>query len=111
MLFRSGLDCKIAEPECDDGTLPSVNPITECWTGGCAPVDACDVVPDCASCPADEACIEQVTHFGPRYSCTPIDPSCPGFASCACMGDAVCISPFDTCTDAGGGLSCSCPVC
>jgi hypothetical protein len=102
--------CDDVPPDCADGTLPSVDADQSCWTGMCVPAEACDVVPDCASCPDDEVCIERVTHFGPIHSCSPIDPSCDGSASCGCM-DEVCVSPFDLCSDVAEGISCGCPVC
>lgn len=97
-------------PPCPDGSLPSIDTDTGCWSGLCVPAEACDVVPTCADCPDDEACVELYTHFGPVASCSPVDPSCGGAASCACM-DALCTSPFDSCSETPDGLGCSCPVC
>ncbi len=100
-------------PKCPEGQAPRV--VDECW-GNCVPVEYCDVVPSCDDCGQDEVCIEAVTQLGPSFTCEPIPPSCEGAPSCDCMGEEVCIVPFDVCNDgiepkSGSEISCSCPTC
>lgn len=106
----SAVSCDSLPPECPDGFVPSTDPDGGCWTNVCVPAELCDVVPSCADCPEDEACVEYVAQLGPVAHCSPIPEECGGTPSCACMAE-VCVSPFDACGDAPDGLSCGCPVC
>lgn len=101
--------CDSLPPECPDGTLPSVDPLASCWSGDCVPAAFCDVVPDCADCPDDEVCVQNISQI-PTFTCSPIPAACDGTPSCACMGE-VCVSPFDVCGDGDGTISCACPAC
>lgn len=100
--------CDALPPECPEGMLPTIE--GACWSGLCVPAALCDVVPDCAACPEDEACVQFVSQL-PVTRCSPIPPACDGVPSCGCMGDDVCESPFDLCNDIDGAISCDCPVC
>lgn len=107
---RSDALCDAEPPECPLGQAAPLDPQSGCWTGGCVPAELCDVVDDCADCPADEACIGFIAHI-PSYQCTPIPEACNGAASCECLG-TLCVSPFDSCGPSdNGGLSCGCDVC
>ena len=102
--------CDMPTPECPDGTLPEVTPEGDCWTGACAPLEACDGVPSCEYCTEDEACIEIQTEAAPVYECEPLAEDCGGTPSCACLPEA-CEAPYDTCTDEKGPIVCSCLAC
>lgn len=102
--------CDSVPPSCNEGFFPGVDPDASCWTGGCVPAEACDVVPDCGGCPEGEACVQYSTQLGPQFHCSPIPEDCNGAPSCACMSEA-CVAPFDSCSDGPDGISCSCPVC
>jgi hypothetical protein len=107
----SKVTCKVAQPACQAGEVPSVN--GTCW-GPCIAATECSVVTNCSDCDAaSEACVRYVTQLGPEHHCVPLPPECGTAASCACMGAAVCIDPFSTCNDESGAstLACSCPVC
>lgn len=102
--------CDENPPDCPEGALPSA--AAGCWTGQCVPPQACDVVPDCSWCADDETCVQQATQIGLWSSCEPIDPSCDGSPSCACMGDAICQNPYECSEAVGSGeIGCVCPVC
>jgi hypothetical protein len=100
--------CDSLPPPCPEGWLPEVS--MGCWAGGCVPAEACDVVPDCSWCGANEACLEIVAGVGTWSACAPIPPECDGTPTCACLGEA-CPMPFDSCAEGDEGLSCSCPNC
>jgi len=104
------VSCESKPPACGDGNLPGVDPDTMCWTGDCVPAEFCDVVSSCADCAPDEVCVEMVAQL-PTVTCSPIPEACEGVPSCACMGDDVCVSPFDLCSDDQGTITCSCPAC
>ncbi len=104
------ITCDAPTPECPEGTLPEVTPEGDCWTGACAPLEACDGVPSCEYCTEDEACIEIQTEVAPVYECEPLGKDCAGTPSCACLPDA-CEAPYDTCTDEKGPIVCSCLEC
>lgn len=106
------LACDQPAPDCPEGQLPSVDDDASCWTGACVNADLCDIVPGCSWCAPEEACVLASTQIAPLYSCWPIDPSCDGEPSCACMAE-VCTDPF-MCGEPGAGehdLGCFCPVC
>ncbi len=107
--------CDAPPPECPRGTLPEVGPaggnVGGCWTGACIPVAACDQVPGCEYCEADEACVQTVTQIGASYSCRAVPEACNGAPTCACMPPDTCEAPFDTCFDGDGGIQCECPAC
>ena len=102
--------CDLPTPKCPDGQLPSVE--DDCFTGNCVPVEACNTVPDCSWCGPGETCVGTATQIGLFSSCEPIDPSCDGMPTCACMGE-VCTNPFMCGEDPGeeDPLGCFCPVC
>jgi hypothetical protein len=105
-----GVTCDSVPPSCQAGFFPGVDPEANCWTGGCVPADACDVVPDCADCPEGEACVQYDTMFGPDLHCAPIPAACDGTPSCACMSEA-CVEPFGSCGDGPDGMRCACEGC
>ncbi len=102
--------CDQDPPNCSPGDLPVVD--GGCWSGGCVPAKACDVVPDCTYCQEGEACVQQVTQPGLKFSCQPIPVACGADGpDCDCAGAEYCPTPFDLCDDAGDAISCSCPRC
>jgi hypothetical protein len=104
------VSCDAPTPGCEDGFLPEV--ADGCWTGNCVPTEACDVVPDCSYCQADDTCVELQTQLGNVYECTPTPESCGGEPDCACIGE-VCEEPFQ-CADevaSAGDISCVCLAC
>lgn len=103
--------CDSLPPDCADGTLPEVGPGGGgCWTGACIPIAACDPLPSCDYCDETEACVAIETQQGIVYSCRALPEDCMGTATCECMPDT-CEAPFDTCADADGQITCSCPAC
>jgi hypothetical protein len=86
-------------------------PNGSCWTHGCVPIAACNVVPSCADCPKSQMCVIDETIQGQKHRCEPIPPECMGAPTCACAGDACDTPPYDTCAENQNGLLCSCPNC
>jgi hypothetical protein len=109
---ESQITCDALTPMCPPNYVPGVTEDGTCWTGGCVPINLCDVAPSCASCDEFEGwfCATDVTQLGLKPHCEPIPPGCEGEVTCACAG-AFCVEPFDTCGDELEGLSCTCPVC
>lgn len=108
----AGVFCDDPQPDCPDGTLPSVTEDGNCWTGNCVPAEACDVVPDCTWCSDADTCVQTATQLGFFYACWPTNLECAAGPSCDCMGE-VCTDPF-ICSDPAAGpaeLGCVCPVC
>lgn len=103
--------CDVPTPGCEDGLLPEVTPDGSCWTGACVPVEACEGVPSCDYCEADETCVTTETQVGPLYECVPVPDACMGTPTCECMPPQTCEAPFDTCSDDEGTIDCSCPAC
>lgn len=107
---ESTVVCDAPTPICPAGQLPHV---TEgCYSGLCVPVEACRTVPSCATCPTGQACVSSQSFFE-SFSCVPVDPSCGGTPTCACMGDEACSTPFicsgESATEPR--ISCVCPTC
>jgi hypothetical protein len=100
--------CDVPPPECEDGFLPSTT--RGCWTGDCVPVEACDVVPDCAVCPEGQTCIPLLAKGPFGFMCSPIAPECAGTPTCACMPE-VCPEMFSGCFDTDDGVQCECLNC
>lgn len=105
--------CNSKPPVCDPGKVPSIK--DNCW-GPCVPATECAGVSGCSDCTGPlQTCvtIETQTGDGPESHCVSIPKGCEGNPTCECMGDSVCASPFDTCTDFSGqkGMLCSCPNC
>jgi hypothetical protein len=106
--------CASLPPECPEGTLPEVGNGGGgggCWTGLCIPVEACDPLPGCEFCDADEACVETASQLGTSYSCRPLPDECGGVPTCECMPPDTCTAPFDACMDVDGAVQCSCLAC
>lgn len=99
--------CDSLPPECPEGTLPEVGPGGACWSGACIPVEACDPVPGCETCGADQACVETTTQQATTYSCRALPDECGGVATCECMPADTCAAPTDTCADMDGLIQCS----
>ncbi len=104
------VSCDAPPPVCPAGETGAV--VGGCW-GGCIPVTECAAVDDCAVCAAAGAvCVVEIAQLGPVYHCVETPPACGTSPDCACMGDSVCLAPFDSCSDAGPGrIDCSCPTC
>lgn len=103
-----GVVCNSLPPNCEPGFLPGV--ANNCWSGNCVPVEACNVVPSCDECPADQTCIELIAKGPGGFKCSPIAPDCAGTPTCACMPD-VCPPPFEGCFDIEDGIRCECLNC
>jgi hypothetical protein len=100
--------CDSVEPVCPDGQTASV--VGTCW-GQCVDATECATVAECGQCGAMQACVTEVTQLGLLRHCVQLPGECGGAPTCACLGPAVCLAPFDTCSTSGEGLSCSCPSC
>lgn len=101
--------CLAFPPDCPEGFFPGVD--GECWSGACIPAEICNVVPDCASCPAEWMCVNDIPFGPPIHHCEPLPADCPGEPDCTCAG-AVCTDPFTFCADPGGNeLNCECVDC
>lgn len=102
--------CLAFPPDCPEGQLPGVD--GNCWSGACVPAEICNVVPDCALCPADEwMCVSYIPFGPPIMSCEPIPADCMGEPDCTCAG-AVCTDQFTFCADPGGNaINCECVDC
>lgn len=102
--------CKAAQPDCPQGQIPETTP--DCWTGECVPAEHCDRVPDCALCPGDWMCVQDVA-FGPQGwpRCEPVPAACGGAVDCDCVGPEVCVEPFTFCAAQGNHVDCECVNC
>lgn len=102
--------CKAAQPDCPQGHVPETTP--DCWTGKCIPAEHCDRVPDCALCPGDWMCVQDVA-FGPQGwpRCEPVPAACGGAVDCDCVGPEVCVEPFTFCAAQGDHVDCECVNC
>lgn len=102
--------CLAPQPACPAGETAAV--VGQCW-GGCVPITECADVGDCAACAAAGAvCVVEITQLGLVHHCVETPPSCASSPDCSCMGDSVCLAPFDTCSDVTPGqIDCSCPTC
>jgi hypothetical protein len=103
--------CNALPPDCEPGFLPGVTEDNLCWTGGCVPIDSCNVVPNCETCPNGQMCVIDETQLGSKIRCEPIPADCMGQPTCKCAEEACDTPNFDTCAEQQGGLHCSCPVC
>jgi hypothetical protein len=100
--------CAVPTPVCPPGMTATL--VEGCW-GECVLASECFRVSSCVQCGPDHACVTEDTPIGLKTHCVPVAPSCNGDPSCACMGAAVCLEPFDTCTDVGDTIACSCSTC
>jgi hypothetical protein len=106
--------CKSLPPDCNPGEVPSVDVDAGCWTGQCAPAEACDWAPDCSYCAEDELICVTKLQKGSFSVCEPKPVDC-GDADdidCAC-GQQVCDAtpPHTVCHDAVDDIACECPNC
>lgn len=110
-----GLLCDAAPPDCPAGQLPSVTEDGTCYTGQCAPVEACNWAPDCESCVDKEdplVCVFKLQK-GAFHVCEPKPADCgPGDIDCGC-GEQICemSPPHTVCADQNPGIACECPFC
>jgi hypothetical protein len=109
------VSCKAQQPDCPAGQVPSVQ--GDCWTGRCAPVEACDWVPDCDACaedPSDPLVCVLKGQKGAYFVCEPKPVGCGDAPEidCAC-GAEICEAspPHDVCSDHTPGIVCECPNC
>lgn len=102
--------CKALQPDCPPGQLAETN--GDCWTGKCVPAIHCDAVPECALCPDDWMCVQNVG-LGPQgwARCEPVPADCGGQVDCDCVGDKVCVQPFSFCVAQGNEVDCECINC
>ncbi len=101
--------CDQAPPACPPDHLPETT--DTCYTGKCVPAAKCDVVTDCAQCPADMMCVQQVSFGIDSITCEPIPPGCGGVVDCACVGELVCTGMNNACFSQGAVVSCECLNC
>ena len=103
--------CDALPPACGEGSLPVVNPEGTCYTGQCAPVTQCDVVPECKLCAAAGwACVSKVAFVTVR-TCEPVPAACGAEASCACAAADYCDDVYTQCSDEADGVTCTCLDC
>jgi hypothetical protein len=102
--------CKAQQPDCPPGQLAET--ANACWTGKCVPAIHCDAVPDCALCPDDWMCVQDVGR-GPQGwpRCEPVPADCGGTVDCECVGEKVCFDPFPFCVAQGNQVDCECINC
>lgn len=106
---HSKVACAALPPQCPPGQTPTVKGL--CW-GGCGEAVECATVAGCDQCTGGLACVVEETQIGPQYHCVAPPAGCAGgVPTCACMGGAVCVPPFDQCMESGGALICSCTNC
>lgn len=110
-----GVLCDVAPPDCPAGQLPSVTEDGTCYTGQCAPTEACDWSPDCDHCVDKEdplVCVFKLQK-GAYHVCEPKPADCgPGDIDCGC-GAQICemSPPHDKCSDQQNGIACECEFC
>lgn len=97
------VSCKGIAPECDEGFLPGV--FDKRWTGDCIPIEACDWVPSCDSCSADQVCMHERRSGCDYARCVENLPECAGSEVCPCTGAILCEG--GTCAPASDGFSCN----
>jgi hypothetical protein len=107
---QSKVACDQLPPPCPEGQLAETDGV--CYTGDCVPARFCDVVTDCADCPADMMCVQKVAFTVESITCEPIPPGCGGIVDCDCVADLVCTDDFQGCFEQGGAVvSCECLNC
>lgn len=112
----AGIICKALPPDCGPGTLPTLNDNGDCWSGQCAPIEACDWAPDCASCVDKQdplVCVFKAQK-GAYHVCEPKPAACGDMAEIDCgCGAEICEKspPHVVCHDTVPGISCECPNC
>ncbi|MBL9101639.1 MAG: hypothetical protein JNL82_11820 [Myxococcales bacterium] len=108
------VSCDEAPPQCGPGDLPSVDEDGTCWTGQCAPAEACDWVPDCSFCDEDELICVNKLQKGSFTVCDakPLDCGDVEDIDCGC-GQQVCDAspPHTICQETPDDIACECPVC
>lgn len=111
-----GVTCKALPPTCSPGHLPTLNDQGDCWSGQCAPIEACDWAPNCESCADKEdplVCVFKAQK-GAYHVCEPKPVGCGDQAEidCAC-GQEICDAspPHTVCSDHNPGITCECPFC
>ncbi len=111
-----GVTCNMAPPPCGVGDVPGVEDTNEgkCWTGGCVPAEACDWVPDCSYCEADDLVCVTKLQKGLYKVCEakPLDCGDSENIDCTC-GQQVCDAspPHTVCHDLDEDIGCECPFC
>jgi hypothetical protein len=101
---RSLVTCRVAEPTCPEGLIPSVH--ESCW-GPCVDPTECAEVGSCDDCPAtpNQLCVPDGSTPEPAFYCVEITSHCAEDPTCACV---------DACWSACGdenGVACFCPDC
>ncbi|MBC8067526.1 MAG: hypothetical protein IAG13_04260, partial [Deltaproteobacteria bacterium] len=85
--------CDALPPDCPKGQVAGVS--NGCWSGHCVPALSCDVVPECAACPAGTMCVDKQAQLPARPTCEPIPAECAGEIDCECAGQLVCVDAFN----------------
>lgn len=111
-----GVLCDGLPPDCPQGQIPTLAPDKSCWTGQCAPAEACDWAPDCSACVDDEdplVCVFKAQK-GAYHVCEPKPVACGDTDEIDCeCGAEICESspPHTLCHDQQPGIVCECPNC
>ena len=112
----NGVICKSLPPTCGPGTLPTINANGDCWSGQCAPIEACNWAPDCASCVDKEdplVCVFKAQK-GAYHVCEPKPVDCGDVQDIDCgCGQQICDAspPHIVCHDNKPDITCECPNC
>ena len=111
-----GVNCKSKPPVCPVGQVPGVEDTNDgkCWTGFCVYAEACDWVPDCTHCAADDLVCVGKLQKGAYHLCEPRPADCEGTGDIDCdCGMQICDAspPHTVCHDAQPGIECECPNC
>lgn len=112
----NGVICKSLPPTCGPGTLPTINANGDCWSGQCAPIEACNWAPDCASCVDKEdplVCVFKAQK-GAYHVCEPKPVDCGDMQDIDCgCGQQICDAspPHTVCHDNNPDITCECPNC
>lgn len=111
-----GVNCKSKPPECPVGQVPGVMDTNDgkCWTGSCVYAEACDWVPDCTHCAADDLVCVGKLQKGAYHVCEPRPADCEGTGDIDCdCGQQICDAspPHTVCHDGQPDIDCECPNC
>lgn len=102
---RSRVTCKIAEPVCPEGSVPSVE--GSCY-GPCLPATECSAVTGCDDCTEPEVCVRNEAQLQ-TYGCVLPPQGCTKGSYCGCLG--ACVGPFGVCAESESAVGCACPSC
>lgn len=102
---RSRVTCKLAEPVCPEGSVPSVE--GSCY-GPCLPATECSSVTGCDDCTEPAVCVRNEAQLL-TYGCVLPPQGCNKGSYCSCLG--ACVAPFGACGESESAVGCACPNC